>query len=290
MSLALLLGPKREIVVRVVYSDETGTDGDEKRNPSTIVTALLLNMDHQWKPVRDAVEAAIADVIKPPAMSRYALKGKNIYHQIERGEPHAIELMKRLMSVPRQCCVPVFWDGVHRQGFRFQMKTLRQSRALADVYRPFRLAFQNCVQGIETYVHTAYRDEELLWIHDGGSLNPIAKESLRAWREFVEVATIEIAQMQAKEEVPQSIIPHVTHVADMIYFGDDKESRALQLVDCCCCTIARHLRDEASVAQFYDLLKVQIVDEGKRPWYENAEAMIASIHKALRRRRAAGSS
>jgi hypothetical protein len=283
LNLALVLGAKREIVVRVVYSDETGTDGDEKRNPSAIVTAMMLNMDCQWKPVRDAVEAAIADVIQPRVMSRYALKGKNIYHRIERGEPQAIELMKRLMAIPRKCYVPVFWDGIHRQGFRFQMTPFHRNEALADVYRPFRLAFQNCMQGIENYVHTSYRDEEVLWIHDGGSLNPIAKESLRAWREFVEVSTTEIIKMQAKGEVPQSIIPHVPHVADMIYFGDDKESRALQLVDCCCCTISRHLRSDPFVAPFYELLQIQIVGEGKRPLYEDAENTIKLVKKHLAR-------
>lgn len=45
-------------MVRVVYSDETGTDGDEERNPSVVVTALMLDMDSQWKPLRDAVETA----------------------------------------------------------------------------------------------------------------------------------------------------------------------------------------------------------------------------------------
>lgn len=285
MSPTLKLGARGNIIVRVVYSDETGTDGDEKRNPSTIVAALLLNMDCDWKPIRDAVEEAIVEYIKPRNLKRCALKGKEIYHRIERGDDKASALMASLMVIPEQCRVPVFYAGVHRAGFRYQMTQLRRCEALEDTYRPFKLAFQNCMQKVETYVHTAYR-EEVLWIHDEGSLEPAAKESLRNWREFVEVSAAEIEWMKNRQDIPAHIESHVPYVVDMIYFGNDEESRILQLVDSCCSTIARHLREDAFAEPFYELLVNQIVGKDERPLYENAEEIFASIRAAEERARA----
>lgn len=277
----LLLEPGSETEVKVVYSDETGTDGNEKRNPTVIVAALMLDLDSQWKPMRDAVEKAILETLHPKNIDRYALKGKSIYHQIERNETKAKDLMSRLMAVPEKCCIPVFYAGVHLAGFRFQMKTFRQYSALADPFRPFRLAFQNCMQEVDTYVHTAFPDEQVLWIHDAGSLNGITKESLRSWRDFLKEVTTSIEIMRANWQVDPTVKEHVSHVADMIYFGDDEESRALQLVDCCCCTIARHLRGDPFASPYYEILRGQIVGECARPWYEDAERIITDVRAHL---------
>jgi hypothetical protein len=54
----------------------------------------------------------------------------------------------------------------------------------------------------------------------------------------------------------------VTHIADMIYFGNDEESRALQLADFCCWTITQHLLGNSFVKPYYSLLQPQIVNGG----------------------------
>jgi hypothetical protein len=271
--------------VRVVYSDETGTDGNEQRNPSVVVTGLMLNMDSQWKPVRDEVECAIAETMHPSNLRRYAIHGKSLYHKIERDDAQAKDLMARLMRIPHRCLIPVFYAAVHRAGFRFQMKEFRQHSALADQYRPFRLAFQNCMQEVDNYIHTSYRSEEVLWIHDAGSLDGITKQSLRAWRDFLDEAAEDIRIMKEARQIPPRIQEHVSHVADMIYFGNDEESRALQLVDSCACTIARHLRGDPIASPYYEILKEQIVGEGERPSYENAEKILTFVRARVPQRK-----
>jgi hypothetical protein len=53
---AKLLGSE---ILRVVYSDESGT-GDNKKQPITVVTAIVLNMDSQWAPIeRDLSEVKL---------------------------------------------------------------------------------------------------------------------------------------------------------------------------------------------------------------------------------------
>lgn len=90
--------------------------------------------------------------------------------------------------------------------------------------------------------------------------------------------------MNSRDEISQDIQGHVPHVADMVYFGEGEESRALQLVDCCCATISRHLRGDPFVTPYYAILRGQIVHEGERPHYGNAEQIITSVRKHLTRR------
>ena len=270
--------------MKVVYSDETGMEGDEERDPSVVVVALLFNMDSQWRPVRDAVEEAIVETVNPRDLSKYALKGRRIYKKIERNEPGAHALMARLMAIPSACLVPVFRHGVHLAGFRLQRSRMKQFSQVRDTYAPFKLAFQGCMTQIDTQVHTFCHDEEVLWIHDEGSLNESAKTSLRDFRTFLRLGQEILAEMKKDGHVESSIHEHVSHVADMIYFGNDESSRLLQLVDCCCSTIARHWRGDAWAEPFYEILKPQIQNENARPQFENAQELFDSIDKHLKRK------
>jgi hypothetical protein len=69
------------------------------------------------------------------------------------------------------------------------------------------------MQKVDTYVHASYRDEEVLWIHDAGSLDGVTKDSLRGWRAWLEEVTQEIANMKADLQIPAQIEPHVLPVS-----------------------------------------------------------------------------
>jgi hypothetical protein len=72
-------------VVRVVYSDESGIGGNLKKEPHTVVTAIVLDMDCQWIPVRNSVEVALKESHKlsDDQIARYVIKGKTTYHRID---------------------------------------------------------------------------------------------------------------------------------------------------------------------------------------------------------------
>lgn len=271
--------------MRVVYSDESGTSGNEG-GPSVVLTALLFNMDSQWRPVRDAIEKAILDTLDPPPdLNRFLLKGHRIYQKIERLDnpraPQWSALMAQLMAIPLEHLIPVFRHGVHKAGFRLQRSRMRQWSQARDANAPFKLAFEGCMTQVDTLVHTFCRDEEVLWIHDGGSLDKPAKATLRNFRAFLREASDMLSEMKQDGHVEPEIHEHVSHVADMIYFGNDEESRLLQLADCCCSTIARHWRGDPTVEPYYNILRRQIQNENDRPQFENAEELFASIDKHL---------
>jgi hypothetical protein len=149
-------------VVRVVYSDESALDG---ASGIMVVAAILLNMDCQWIPVRDSVEAAIEDTYCQP---RFVIHAKTIYHQIERGEQKAKDLMARMMAIPGQQLVPVWYGAVDRGGFKYQMENLHIRSDYAEADRPFMFALEECMTRIDTWVHSTLREHQVIWIHDQG--------------------------------------------------------------------------------------------------------------------------
>src|SRR5208282_6714987 len=279
------IGVLDKTVVRVVYSDETGTSDSFKREPYTVVVALLLNMDSQWIPVRDAVEAALKETLgkSDDELGRYVIKGKALYHQIDRGEVKAKELVARLMAIPRQHLVPVWYGAVNRDGFQYQMENIHVRAQFKERDRPFMFALEECMKLVDTWVHSTLPEDKVIWIHDEGSLNERARETLRGFRWF----TNDSQWAEFDPLVEPVIIPdaHVTHIADMVYFGDDKASRILQLVDVCCSTIARWIRKDVAALPFYELLRSQVQNHGMVPWYEDARKTVMPLRQILAQKR-----
>ena len=56
----------------------------------------------------------------------------------------------------------------------------------------------------------------------------------------------------------------------------------LQLADACCSTITRHLRGDPVADPYYELLKQQVVNDGNRPDYENAEMVWKNMQERQR--------
>jgi hypothetical protein len=63
--------------MRVVYSDESGT-GSIAEEPITVVTALMLNLDSQWEPVHQDLEA-----LRPSPT--FEFKGGRLFRELRNG-------------------------------------------------------------------------------------------------------------------------------------------------------------------------------------------------------------
>ena len=279
--------------MKVVYSDESGTGGDLKKEPITVVTAMLLNIDSQWIPVRDAVEGALREVygLSDAQMAKYAIKGKTLYHKIEHGDSKAIELVTRLLRIPKQQKVPIWYGAVDRDGYYYQMENLHlRDFNYRDAIPPFRIAFEHCMNIVDGIMRAIFPDEQVLWIHDGGSLDKHAKRTLRSLRALLkEIREDDEAYPPSSPfHTPSTIRPQdlISCIADMIYFGNDQESRLLQLADVCCSTIARALRNDKVGMPYYEILRSQINNDGTRPSYENARKTVAPLRSVLAKGRA----
>jgi len=251
-----------------------------------VVTAMMLNMDSQWRPVHDAVESAIDVAFEGASPPKdFKLKGRVLYKALERGKSPYLSVYERLLRlllvIPRRNLVPVWYGAVDLAGFKFQMRAFRQKAAYSDPHRPFKIALEECMTRIDTYIHADRPDEQVMWIHDMGTLNDPANRTLQGlrWlRKEAESVVFENLGVPLAE-------PNDSHIADSIYFGNDEESRLLQLVDVCCSTITRALRFDPIVYPFYEILRGQIQNDGVRPTYENAERWIASARAYYAKKR-----
>jgi hypothetical protein len=287
----LVLGPQRKTIVRVVYSDESGV-GSERDEPLTVVAGLMLNIDSQWHPVLASVEKTLREILGREEISTYEIRARNLYHQIRRDEPTAKALMSALMKIPDQHRVPIFYGAVDRAGYMYFMREiyvrsvyrgLNAEERLSDV-RPapdaFGEALKLCLNRVDSFVHTVFPTEQVLWIHDRGRYDDDAKSQL----EKVRVLGASEFGVMLRENLEGYL--ERSHVVDTIYFGDSRDSRALQLADACCSTITRHLRGDPVATPYYEMLKPQITNDGARPEYENSETIFKNALERERTKKA----
>lgn len=117
--------------MRVVYSDESGV-GDKEREPITVITALMVNMDRIWvsaekelRHIRDETPAILLHEGRE-------LKGKNLYSAVRKVDrlkregkddpdlrtlEKAIDILRRLLAVPINYRIPIFYAAVDRAGY-----------------------------------------------------------------------------------------------------------------------------------------------------------------------------
>jgi hypothetical protein len=251
-------------VVQVVYSDESKAEYG-LHGPLTVVAAIMLNMDSQWHPVRNDIEAAVirSNITKKP--TTYTIKGRTLYHQVTNGKVEAGKLIKLLMLIARRHMLPIFCGAVDNVGLEKTFgPSFPNAEAIVNGIDPFKIALETCMAKVDQYIHVGFTTEQVLWIHDKGHEGH-AKDSLRGFRSLREMQENEFQNEMAGElDHPPLLVSgaDVTHIADMIYFGNDEESRALQLADVCCSTITQYLLGNPLAIPYYDILRPWIINEG----------------------------
>ena len=242
-----------DAIVRVVYSDETGT-GSEKDEPNTVVTAILFNMDSQWVQV-----AADLDAIS------YTLefKGRQLYRDLRSGrhEDVAANTLRKILAIPARHRFPIFYGAINRAEFRDVILTgpRLEDPMLRIPPNSLSAAFDHCFERIDTYAHTLLPGEQILWIADQSQYERIVKEG-HVWFDRMKQTDPDLFGYPRSD-----IEPHRSHIADTIYFANSRESRALQLVDVCCSTISLKLQGHIVGSQYYELIRKQVVNDGVPP-------------------------
>lgn len=244
-------------VVRVVYSDETGTGSTEKE-PFTVVTAIMINMDSQWANVSND----IAD-IRP---FKREFKGQRLYRDLRSGRhrPDADAILRQMLAIPKKRHLPLFYGAVDRARFKELRPNVMNWLPAAERKVPPNLAsevvsaFDHCMGKIDTYVHTLLPGENVLWIADKSQYDELLRNG-RTWFDSLKIIDWNAVGIPAVSDT--EIEPHRAHIVDTIFFGASHDSRALQLADVCCSTINLHLRNVEYAESYYQLIRSQIVNE-----------------------------
>jgi hypothetical protein len=239
--LGILRDGDRCSVVRVVYSDETGT-GSIAEEPLTVVAALMMNLDSQWEPVYRDLEA-----VRPKPT--FEFKGAKLFRDLRNGRKRAAAdaILRGVLSIPTRYRVPIFYAAIDRVGY--ERSPLRQDEAS----KPYDIALVFCLRSVHTFVYTLLPKERVLWIADkSGGYEHVSQQA----REFIG----RLAQ-NAPDELNSGVKemkPHASFV-DTVYFGDSKQSAALQLADVCCSVINLHLQNDPHAEPYYELIRPQIL-------------------------------
>jgi hypothetical protein len=253
------LPKRRSEIVRVVYSDETGL-GSRKDEPITVATAILLNMDTQWDQLEAAIDASLSKAMPVERAKRYEIKGKKLFYDVGKKRPLSEQLLIDLLLIAEQHKIPISFAAVDRAGYQEVFDDSSDKRV-------YGLAFYECARHIDEYTHLEIPKEKLLWIADKSKAELRLKEGLADFRARQLMDMEQILNAIGGKGWTQTAAsvkafftePHIAHLADTIYFGDSKESRALQLADVYSSTITRALNGDRLGRTFYSLIRPQII-------------------------------
>jgi len=262
-----------ESLVRVVYSDESGLGGSIEKEPVTVVTAIMLNMESQWEPVERDLSVIHNDVLlKDRRLLRdgWEIHGKELFKAVRRHDEKAKNALSLILNIPNIHSVPIFYGAVDRAGFNAlpddSLPIIKRGRRNSA----YDLAFHLCVRRVETYIQTTLpKRERALWIAEHSGYEKSLKHTLE-WAQATEVVPMEGEIVDVVRTVP-------TRFVDTVYFGDSEDSLALQLADVCCFTITRFLLEQhygfqPQIAEpYYEIIRSQIVNDGTPPQLKNGE-------------------
>ena len=155
----------------------------------------------------------------------------NLYGQFHRSDYRA--LLTGLLSLPVKHGVPIFYAAVSRAWLH---KDPSRNSEITEAG----LAFLTCALRVNAWIHSLNPNEQVLWIADNSR---VAKEMRTAHTVFHD-----------KPIVGQFEFMRLRHIIDTIYFGDSKNSRALQLADACNFAIKRHLMKKPDAERLFQLI------------------------------------
>lgn len=246
-SAPILLGIFRDgakvTLVRVIYSDETGT-GSVDKEPLTVVAAVMINLDSQWAGVESDLIA-----IAP----KKELKGSRLFRDLRNGRRRdgADRTLRDVLAIPSRHRLPIFFGAIDRRG----LSNHNSERGQAHV-KSYDMAFLLCLRAVDIVVHAMFDGENVLWIADQSGYEGRSRTGLSFMREIMATESPLFRSLWPEGQ------PHESPLVDTVYFGNSRYSRALQLADVCCSTIVRHLLADAIVAPYYDLISQQIIHSG----------------------------
>jgi hypothetical protein len=242
------------VIVKVVYSDETGM-GSMKTEPLTVLTAIILNLDRQCKPVEKSLRAILAKTPKGLLENGRELKGKNLYSAVRKGIREAGETLTNVLKVIHNESIPIFHAAIDRANFEIYKSILNETQREKKM-TAYEMVFENCVAVIDDTVRT-FTEESTLWITDRSDRKrePATRRRMdeHRVRETADVLLGRYTVLKGGE----------TTIADTVYFGDSHESLLLQLADVCCSTVNLYLLEKyyswrPCVKPYFDIIEVHL--------------------------------
>lgn len=225
-----------------------------------MVAAILLNMDTQWPKFAEDVIVATADTPRQLLFQRTELKGKLLFKAIRKNSRYADAAKQTLSGVLAALVkhgVHVFHGAIDRAG---RERFIRRFDVRPNLTTEHREAFHECFEHLNDHALTFLPHEKVLWIHDNAKEESGLKTELM-FLQMVQVIDVEKLLRDRIHELREDATP--SPIMHPIYFGHSHESLALQVADVCCTTIAMKLIDQPHAEPFYELIRRNLVTDGR---------------------------
>jgi len=254
----LFIGLIGSTIVRVVDSDESGC-GSIKKEPVTVVTAIVLNLDTQWEIVEAELTVAQMRTSSNLLDKRRTLKGNLLYGAMRKGILPAEEILREILSIPVSNKIPIFYGAVDRAGC-IQTPGPKRESPLTE----YRIAFNQCLADVDRAATTFAAGERVLWIaEESDAQREMASRGGHFFHKIMKPSKYEGGKFVPSGE--DSLI------IDTVYFGKKRHSIALQLADVCCSTVTSHLQEKyygwknTGMRPFYDLIRHNVLSADTEP-------------------------
>lgn len=245
------LGAHPSKLVRIIYSDEAGTN-EEREAPVVVVAAVMIDGDNQWPLIEVAVRNILERYLPENKRNNFEFKAARLYGQLSKGNNAAI--LCSFLQVIETFQLPIPWGAVNRAGMRsdFEAKGLHCSIETMQ-----NLAFVGAAVHAETIMDAFWPNERAIWIADETRAKYPMKASLRQYQ-----------QAAILDEEPTT---QFNHILDSVYFGHSRESIGLQMADACNFFIKRHHMGDSSAERFFEMIKAAMPERDRAPVYSDRE-------------------
>ena len=248
--------------MRITYWDDCGMFNADQE-PFVVVGAAITNVDNQYRPLADSLDALVEKYIPPGDREGFTFHatelwsgGKYFAERSRWPKEKRWDILEDLSKVPGQLEIPLTFGYVRRDDF-----PLIKSMDLHDRERVLHNhAFLDMCGSVDRFMQEVFPDETTILVgEDNGEVRKSAKEILKIWTDTGSYRNRAIALTPGLcDELPLRTIVDTTH------FALKSEGRGLQLADLCAFLIKKHLTDEEAW-RFYRHLKHSLIQFPKMP-------------------------
>jgi hypothetical protein len=228
--------------MRCVYLDEAGL-GDERDEPITVVAAVLVHADQQWRSLEADIQNIIETLVPLPSRRGFEFHAKELFSGSKsfpwkKSVRHAI--LAEFVALFQKHRLPILTGASLRVQIRqlLERQTKKVPQKLLDL-AAHNFAFLDATRKVDFVLRTLAPDEVGICFADETIFQ--RKDWLRTTLDFLRKMSLTGDQSDRYE-----------HLVDTLYFAASHESLGLQLADAAAFLFKRHMMGKRDSESFYN--------------------------------------
>jgi hypothetical protein len=234
----------------MIYLDESGISANES---VAVVAGIIVNDDRQWKIVETRIHQLIREYGHDEPGPDFAFhatdifSGRKLYHRSQYPLDRAIELLKALVSIPREFDLPIAVSALSKSSFEKGETSAARAKNAGVIHG---MAFSLCAMMAERYLRERTDTSEVARMV--AENNPTTQGHLRQMHEMLR-GLFRTPNKQKVFELfagaTENSLP-LTKIISSVLFADKSQEIMLQLADVVAFFIHRFYEGRSDIDQF----------------------------------------